>query len=71
MAKPNPSTLDNDAQREAERERLLRELGLDQLSYQACVRVLFGELLGPLPPTGDQARAEPVRVVQSGPGRRD
>jgi hypothetical protein len=69
MAKLNPSTLDADSQREAERERLLRELGLDKLTYQECVRVLFGELLGPAPTTDDQPR-DPVRVVQAGPGRR-
>jgi hypothetical protein len=69
MAKSNPSTLDADAQREAERERLLRELGLDQLTYQACARVLFGDLLGPVASTDDQPR-DPVRVVQAGPGRR-
>jgi hypothetical protein len=42
----------------------VRELGLDELTYEACVSELFAEFI-------DQpAQPEPVRVVQTGPGRR-
>jgi hypothetical protein len=46
------------------REELARELGLDELTYEACVRELFAEFVG------DLAKPEPARVVQTGPGRR-
>lgn len=50
--------------REREREELMRELGLDELTYEACVRELFAEFVDP------PVQPEPVRVVQTGPGRR-
>lgn len=69
MAKfnPDPKFADVDAQREAERERLLRELGLHELTYEACARLLFGDLLGPAPGPSPN---EPTRVVQAGRPRR-
>jgi hypothetical protein len=69
-SKPNRSPSDADAKREAERQQALRELGLDELTYEACARELFEELIGPVSSTVGPARPEPVRVVQAGPGRR-
>jgi hypothetical protein len=64
MAKSTPTD-----PREAERLRLIAELGLDGLTYESCVRELFGELIGR--PRAGPAKHEPTRVVQAGPGRRD
>jgi hypothetical protein len=47
------------------REELMRELGLDELTYEACVRELFAEFIA----TPDGTRAQ-ERVIQTGPGRR-
>jgi hypothetical protein len=47
---------------------LRAELGLDELTYESCVRELFEELIGPR--ADDPARREPTRVVQAGPARR-
>jgi hypothetical protein len=53
-----------DPERERE-EELMRELGLDELTYEACVRELFAEFVS------ESAQPDPVRVVQTGPGRQN
>lgn len=50
------------------RAELIADLGLDELTYESCVRELFEELISS--PTDDTARREPTRVVQAGPPRR-
>jgi hypothetical protein len=50
--------------RDQAREELARELGLDELTYEACVHELFAEFVS------ESAKPEPARVVQTGPGRR-
>lgn len=67
MAKTKPKT----ARKASEevlgqtREELLRDLGLDQLTREACLRGVFGNLLDEPPPSGDS-----WTVTQVGPGRR-
>jgi len=57
-------------------EELARELGLDELSLDSCVRSLFAELLDDVD-LGEQTHANAesaptvYRVIQTGPGRRD
>jgi hypothetical protein len=52
---------------ELEHDQLRRELGFDELTYEACFRELFGELFD----VGPRATADaPPRVTQMGPGRR-
>jgi hypothetical protein len=66
MAKTKPKT----ARKASEqvlgqaREELLQELGLDQLTREACLRGVFGDLFEP-EPGGDG-----WTVTQAGPGRR-
>lgn len=69
MAKPQPSEHDSKS-REQLRAELIADLGLDELTYESCVRELFEELISS--PTDDPARRErePTRVVQAGPPRR-
>lgn len=58
------STTTERRDRDQAREELVRELGLDELTYESCVRELFAEFVS------DTPKPEPVRVVQTGPGRR-
>ena len=48
---------------EFEHDQLRRELGFDELTYEACFRELFGELF-------EVAPRRTARVTQMGPGRR-
>ncbi len=50
------------------REDLLRELGLEELTYEACFHSLFAELLDDLMPSASDTGGG--RVTQMGPGRR-
>ena len=64
----------DDELREASVDELAADLGLDELTYDSCVRELFGDLLvevfgeqdpGPAPPEGSGGR-----IIQMGPGWR-
>lgn len=60
--KMSPSELLGDG---LSREQLMRDLGIDEWTYESCVRDLFGFTPDPL------IRRGPVgRVTQMGPGRR-
>ena len=59
-------------------EELAQALGLDELTTDACIQGLFGELFEDLginaqgeAGSGVEADEEPIRVVQMGPGRRN
>jgi hypothetical protein len=68
MAKTKPKT----ARKASEqvlgqtREELLRDLGLDQLTREACLRGVFGDLLDEEPGPGGDGWT----VTQVGPGHR-
>jgi hypothetical protein len=69
MAKSQP-TDPRDAERERALQQLRAELGLDELTYEACIRELFDELVEPAPVAGRSTQRDPTRVVQAGPARR-
>lgn len=52
---------------ERDLDKLARELGFEDLSYEACFRELFGEAFN-LPPAGSKPPGA-SRVSQAGPGR--
>ena len=62
-------------ERERTRQQLLVDLGLDEITYDSCIRELFSELAGDYadrqrrssPPP---APGPPARIVQLGPGWR-
>jgi hypothetical protein len=67
MAKPKPKTARKPSEQVLgqTREELLRDLGLGQLTREACLRGLFGDVLNEPQPGEDG-----WTVTQVGPGRR-
>ncbi|EDM79559.1 hypothetical protein PPSIR1_21064 [Plesiocystis pacifica SIR-1] len=55
------------SERQALRRQLYRELGFDELTRENCAQELFGDF----DLVGRPRPGERVRVVQTGPGRRD